>query len=29
MDKIEDLLNSFESEDKEIRQNVILKYTKK
>jgi len=28
MNKIEDLLNSIESEDNEIRQNVILKYIK-
>ncbi len=28
MEKIEDILNSIESEDKEIRQNIIIKYTK-
>lgn len=29
MDKFEELLNSLESEEKESRQNIILKYTKK
>ena len=29
MEKIEDILNSLESEDKEIRQNVLIKYTKR